>query len=169
MDYLKDIGYESDVATFFKYHYNIAIFISKNVLPVYKMAILYEKLSSLSRDSYKFYYGTDEYYEDDINDVDEYLKNKRDFLVDSWYILAYTLASYMYFEYKKNPCFLDTINSLHTKMNTEDFLDCLMGINLDGFTKEDMEKITESLRFIKNKLDEQENKLVLKQKNHEGI
>lgn len=148
LDYLGQIGYGYEAAIIRKYLYNVVSKLAKEMRIVFKIGLLYRELSSLSKDSYQFYYGNVDSYDEEMAVVDKYIKRSGNPKKDAEYIMAYALSNYMYFEYKKDPSFLRNIEDLHKMVNEHLILTCLQAINLGDLSEPYIEKISLALRKI---------------------
>lgn len=121
-----------------------------------KILLLYESLGDTSRESYKYYYGTDEDYDNVINKFC-LIANTNPVRIFGmlWYTLSGVLSIYMYNEYRKNNSFINNIERLNTHLLKETNLnECLSTIGITGYNKENLEKIEEAYDNYKKLLRE---------------
>lgn len=153
VDFLKDKGYLEDVYYYKRNIYKIFYDIAVVVLPVYKMLLLYSEFSSLDKESYKMCFENDINYLNELKAIEQFAqKQLTSFLDYSWYILAVTLGSYIYFKYKDKK-YYEVINNLHYLINNGNVLDFLNAIGLSDFGDNDREEIANSLSHIVNEIN----------------
>lgn len=146
LDYLSTLGYENDALLFKKYLCSQCIGLAKSSISMFRLGSVFANFSNLSSTSYKLYFDSLDNYEKDLENLSKYPTNIRWFLSDSWYTLGYTLAIYMYYEFKKDNSFMDNIKMLHDVINTHDIFSCLKLMNLRNFSSEDFDKIESSIK-----------------------
>lgn len=164
IDFLSKNGYEKDAFILKRiFGYNCYL-IADEMIPIYEMLQLYNDLGSISKENYDFYYINNDYYDEDITKMEEFLETK-EISFNSRYILGMPLAVYLFEKYKNDNEFINTIQILHDKISKCSFAECLNIMKLmeeNGFL---LEKIGESLRnFIEELKHEtaEKNKMLIK-------
>lgn len=153
LDYLEELGYVDDVNMFKNYLYNQCYRLTIRAKSLFKLGIVFSNFSNLSPESFELYFNDLETYENDVEELVKHPKNAQHFLIDAWYTMGYCLSTYMYYEYKKDPEFIENIKFLHTAINETDVLSCLKIMNLNDLNADDLNKIGEALRKMTDSLN----------------
>ncbi len=140
-DYLSKIGYEYESDVYKAKLFNISYKLAVDMCAIYKFAMLFQTLGSLSKESYQFYFRESSNYEQELKIVDDFIKNKEHPTIASKYIMAVALGLFMYNEYKNNEEFMTNIENLHTMINNERIIDCFKSMNLGSLEADDLEKV----------------------------
>lgn len=131
IDYLEEIGYQSDVQVRKVGLINGIFEITDGSYSILKMFNLYSQLGSLSKDSYSMLY-TDDNYEMCIEELEEkFLKKDIKLYFRMFYTFGYFIAIYLYENYLIDKNY-DKIRELHTLINELSLPDLLEHIKLDS-------------------------------------
>ena len=163
-DYLEEEGfsYEANIGR----HDMLITFkaVSSNAYVLTKMYLLYETLGDTSRESYKYYYGSDDDYDEVKNKFKKIVQNNNDAIFNIlFYTLSGVLSVYMYEEYRKDNSFINNIEKLNTcLLNGDDLQKCLSTIGLTGYNKESLDKIEKAYADYRQLLSESKYKMLKK-------
>ena len=116
-----------------------AIYVIKNVLYSLKYCANYSYSAALSLCIYKENKKlTKENIEEIIkfenykNEMTNFIKNKYNLAYNTWNLIGYYLAIYIYIEYKKDKSFMNKIKELNDSINTKKFSECLKIIDINN-------------------------------------
>ncbi len=109
-------------------YYNILCktiyFFAYNLRDIYKIINVYKKENDITLEAYNNCYDDSEY-QKVMNSFDNYVESTRRIFKDSYYILGFVLAIYMFMEYIKDNDFFYKIEKLNDSINNLKFNDCL--------------------------------------------
>lgn len=100
-----------------------------NLYLIYRFVILYKEQSDIYIDNYNKVFH-DDYYDDVIDHFEKYIENGKSIFKDSYFVLSFALAIYMFNEYKKNKEFFLRIEEFNKNINDLDFDECLNIIDI---------------------------------------
>lgn len=154
-DYLEKEGFVYE-ANFGRYDIlNTFHNVSYDAYIVSKIFMLYEFMGDTSKETYKYFYKTDEDYEEVRNDFIKIItKNPMSIRDLLWYTLSGVLSVYMYEQYRKDNNFITKIEQLNTSLLKGDSLQrCLGIIGITGYNEDSLSKIEESYDIYKKDLE----------------
>lgn len=154
LDYLEKIGCEYEAYHIRSILLNTFHFISYRAYILTKMYLLYQQLGDTSKESYKYYYGQDEDYDEIKDRFIKTIEKNQDALFDAiWYTLSGALSIYMYDRYRKENNFIYKIEELNSAItNDKSIAECLKIINITGYNKESKDKIKSAFSDYKSLL-----------------
>lgn len=151
IDYLEELGYnyEAYYARIFLLNFFHSISYQASILT--KMFLLYEELGDISKESYKYFYKTDNDY-DEVKD--KFLKMMKSDPMIIFKSIDYTVSAayaiYMYDCYHKNKDFINNIERLNTELlNNKDLVTCLKTIKLNEYINDSKIKMEEAFNNFK--------------------
>lgn len=132
LDYLTSLGYENDAQILKKIDYSNYKGDAYRAQTLFKFFNLYQKLGSISESCYLMLYKDTSNYREELAHFMYIVNNSdHDIYKTGGYIFGYGISTYMYYKYKEDNNFLNKIELLHTKINTEDLDSCLKTIGLN--------------------------------------
>ena len=153
--FLEDKGYIYE-ANFYRYNIlNTFYNVSCDAYTISKIFNLYELLGDTSKETYRYFYKTDEDYEKVKKDFTEIITKSPMRINDLlWYTLSGILSIYMYEQYRKDNNFITKIEELNTCLLGSDSLEkCLSTIGIIGYNSENSNKIKKAYDKFKKDLE----------------
>lgn len=155
LDYLEKMGY-----TYEAYHIKYILlntfhYVSYEAYMLTKMYLLYQELGDTSKESYKYYYGYDEDYDEIKTEFINAIKENQDAIFNAiWNTVSGALSVYMYQEYQNDNKFMNNIEELNNcLLHNENIKNCLKTIRLKGYNSESLKKIKEAYDKFKKDLE----------------
>lgn len=154
-DYLEKLGFAYEASYSRNSILNTFKRASSGAYIISKIIELYEMMGKVSKETYKEFYGNDEYYDDETKKfIKNASQNPFDIFNALWYTLSGALSIYMYEEYRKNNNYANNLEELNTSLlNGDDINKCLRIIGITGYNEESLDKIKEAYDEFKKDLD----------------
>ncbi len=151
-DYLKQIGYEKEVAMFNIEEYkNLHNYINCSHY-VIKITLLYYLLGKVSKESYFLLYKNDKDYDKALKIFDEEKNKNQNIIFLSLYYSVGIISFYNYIEYKKDPNFLEKIKKLNKEIMTDISLEEALKIINISLNEESLNRILENINIFRDSL-----------------
>jgi len=151
IDFLEKKGYKEEAKWLRKSLYMFFYENSFMSIPIFELFLLYNKVGSISEESFKFYYGTTDDYQEDISEIEDLDNYELDTRCD--YMLASLLAPYLYYKVKKDKTYMNVVKAFYDVINSGDIDECLNYIDLHELDDNACEKLYNNLKkFIKKKI-----------------
>ena len=125
---------------------------ANNILPVYSLFYIYNNYFTITQDNYQKTFPNGNY-QKNIEQFEKYLKQKRDYIKDTWDFLGRSLSIYLFTEYVKNKDFFSKIEKLNKELNNSSFEDCLQIIDIYG-PNDLLYKMSKAIDFIIKLIDD---------------
>ena len=152
-DNLENTKYASTSKVYLFEIIKLIIYYAKEMSYIYKVILLYKHQKGLSQENYNKEFN-DENYELTMKKFKEFCVNERLVIYDSWYIIAFPLAIYMFDEYQKDKKFINNIIMFNNSINNKELNECLKILNINDIIdlKRKIEESTPNfLKYIEKK------------------
>ena len=111
--------------------------------------IVFVNTGDIDQEAYKLYFGTDENYEEDLQELLDVINSGSFKLLENIrYVIALILFPYLYYSYLQNPNFMNKLQKLHKLILNEGVLTCLDYIGINTISFEEIDKISEFLKLL---------------------
>mgnify|MGYP006999395259 FL=1 len=111
--------------------------------------IVFVNTGDIDQEAYKLYFGTDENYEEDLQELLDVINSSSFKLLENIrYVIALILFPYLYYSCLQDPNFMNKIQELHKLILNENVLTCLDYIGINTISFEEIDKISEFLKLL---------------------
>lgn len=151
-DYLKQIGYDEEVAMFnIREYKNLTYFIIQSYF-VIRITLLYFIAKNVSKESYLLLYKNDKDYDKALEIFDEEKNKNQNIIFLSLYYSVGIISFYNYIEYKKDPNFLEKLKKLNKEIMADISLEEALKIINIKLDEESLNRILENINIFRDSL-----------------
>lgn len=158
IDYLEKIGYNKKEVDMLRIReYKNLHYIIKVAFFTVRIYLLYFLMGEISKENYKYLYGEDNDYEKSLEIFNDEIKQRENMIYTLlWYSVA-TISIYNYERYKEDPNYLNKIEELNTKINTDITLEEALNIIDIKLDSDSLNRILERINNFKNRITTKNN------------
>ena len=141
----------ADANTLFNYLFNYYVRNCNKIMPILKIANLYNTFGNITSDNYKLLYSDDDYTQN-MKIANNYFKNNNSIFGDLKYIFGFAIAIYLLDRYKTDKSFINNIIAFNKALKTSDEWNLIQLIGLKDIQIADINKIKTSYESILAKI-----------------
>lgn len=153
IDYLEKIGYEKKEIDMIRIkEYKNLRYIIKVAFFTVRIYLLYFLMGEVSKENYKYLYGEDNNYEKSLEIFNDEIKQNQDIIyILLWYSVA-VISIYNYERYKEDSNYLNKIEELNIKINTDITLEEALNIIDIKLDNDSLNRILERINNFKDRI-----------------